>query len=709
MALPVAPIAVALFLALLASLVLATRPASRANRAFFALLALQAGVTLAYAASRVAPDSVEAARSARLVAWYSLPYPMLVLALLAHLFPPLRPRPHLRALLVAGWVLTAAALLAMALAPRLFVAGARETAGGFFATTGGPLSYALTAATLLASGSAVFLAARAATSPARTASERRQAALLGLAFGFLAGHSGANYLLLVLDRALQGRASPLFALAATAGLVTLALVLASAKRLVGPFDGGARRLAWLAVLAPLALGVVDGILGPLSLRGVAPVPDYDNGILLRRAAFAALLALALVRHGLAGLGETGRRRVAHAAQAGLVAAAALLAVGGALAVLGVTTLGLVAAPILGFAALALSPLPARAAMDGIARRLLPDPADPAVLGERARVYTRALREALDRGDASDALPARLAPLRRELDLSLREHELLLSTLPRDAPATLALGRYHVERELGRGASATVLLARDPVAGRRVVLKRFHAKDVPQPALREARLLAEVRHDRIVRLLDIERVHDEVFLVLAFAEGGTARALLDREGPLQPAAALALVDDLLDALAALHAAGLVHRDVKLENVLLDAEGRALLGDLGSARFSRAPTRDLTLTGGAVLGTLATVAPEVLLGRPAIPASDTYAAGAVLYRLLTGEHYVAIEGIDVMGVHERILRDPPRLPHARVPAGLDAVLAKALAKRPEERFAGAPRMRAALAAWKKGEAPDARPGA
>jgi serine/threonine-protein kinase len=161
--------------------------------------------------------------------------------------------------------------------------------------------------------------------------------------------------------------------------------------------------------------------------------------------------------------------------------------------------------------------------------------------------------------------------------------------------------------------------------------------------------------------------------------------------------------MLEGLAALHARGLVHRDVKAENLLLDREGRGLLGDFGSARFEV----DLDVAATGLGGSLATVAPEVLRRRAPTPASDVYATGALLYRLLTGEHYVALDGADAFEARERILLDSPRLPHPRVPASLEAVLRRALAKAPGERPTDAATMRDALSEVLEHEqrAPDA----
>jgi serine/threonine-protein kinase len=355
----------------------------------------------------------------------------------------------------------------------------------------------------------------------------------------------------------------------------------------------------------------------------------------------------MLRYGLAGLPPAAILRGERLARVGIALAAALLVGGLPLAVLGVTTAGLVAGPLLGVGALLLSPTPVVARL---ARQVLLPPGD-------ARHEEAALEDARGAGER---------------------------------PALL--GRYRVVRELGRGGSATALLATDALKGTPVVVKRFHAPSSRQ-AVAEARALAAVRHPRVVPLLDVERVGAETFLVLGHVPGGTARDALDRDGPLPPARAVELALDVLEALEALHGRGIVHGDVKPENVLLDAEGRGVLGDLGSARFVAV---DVTATGAEGGVSLSTVAPEVLRGERPAPASDLYAAGALLHRLLTGRHYVALEGATAFEARERVLLDPPRLPDPRVPPAVEALLRRALAKRPALRPRSAREMAEALRA-------------
>jgi serine/threonine protein kinase len=281
----------------------------------------------------------------------------------------------------------------------------------------------------------------------------------------------------------------------------------------------------------------------------------------------------------------------------------------------------------------------------------------------------------------------LADLRADLGVTEREHELLL----RGIESRETMGRYALKEELARGATASVHLATDTETGREVVVKRYHSARDGARVIAEARALQAVRSPRIVRLLHVDRRDGEPFLVMERAAGGSAR------GPLPPERAVALVADLLEGLDALHAGGLVHGDVKCENLLVDADGRGLLADFGSAR---AIDPAATLTGGVVEGTLATLAPEVARGGRPSPASDVYGAAAVLYRLLTGEHPIDLAGLDALAARDRILREPPLLPHPRVPAPIEGPLRAALAKRPEDRPPGAAAFRARITAGAPG---------
>jgi tRNA A-37 threonylcarbamoyl transferase component Bud32 len=198
--------------------------------------------------------------------------------------------------------------------------------------------------------------------------------------------------------------------------------------------------------------------------------------------------------------------------------------------------------------------------------------------------------------------------------------------------------WTVVRRLGRGATGVVELAVGP-DGRPVARKRLalhgsapELDDARHRIRREADVLRRLDHPAIVPLLDVETDGDDVVLVMPYYEGGTLADRVASDGPLPADAVLALSERLVGALAAAHRAGIVHRDVKPQNVLFDAGGDAFLADFGVARASDVTTG---LTGdGVVVGTPAYMAPEQARGEPAGPASDVFALGATLLFALTG---------------------------------------------------------------------------
>jgi eukaryotic-like serine/threonine-protein kinase len=197
-------------------------------------------------------------------------------------------------------------------------------------------------------------------------------------------------------------------------------------------------------------------------------------------------------------------------------------------------------------------------------------------------------------------------------------------------------RYELERPLGHGAMAVVDLARDAELDRPVALKRLAenlARDGELRArfLREARLAARLAHPNVVRVYDVGEDDGRPFIAMEYVDGETLADLLARRGPLPPGDVAALGVQICRALGAAHAAGLVHRDVKPQNLLLREDGQLKLGDFGIA-FGLGGTR-LT-TAGTVLGTAAYLAPEQARGEDVTAAADLYALGAVLYEMLTG---------------------------------------------------------------------------
>jgi serine/threonine protein kinase len=268
---------------------------------------------------------------------------------------------------------------------------------------------------------------------------------------------------------------------------------------------------------------------------------------------------------------------------------------------------------------------------------------------------------------------------------------------------LLAGRYRLERPLGHGGMAVVVLARDVELDRTVAVKLLAenlARDdgVRVRFLREARLSGRLAHPNVVRVFDVGE-RPRPFIVMEYVDGGTIASLLRRERRLAPAAAVDIARQACDGLAAAHAIGLVHRDVKPQNLLVGRDGVVKVADFGIARLEGAT--QLTQTG-TLLGTAAYVAPEQARGEPAGPAVDLYALGAVLYELLTGRQ--PRQATTLAELASRL--DEPVTPLRElvpdVPAALEALVMRCLAAVPGERPSSAAGLARELAAL-DGEAP------
>ena len=236
---------------------------------------------------------------------------------------------------------------------------------------------------------------------------------------------------------------------------------------------------------------------------------------------------------------------------------------------------------------------------------------------------------------------------------------------RDEPSSRRLvgGRYVLEREIGRGGMSAVWLGTDQVLERPVALKRIgmlpgaDTTDLAR-AEREAHLAARLSHPHVVAVLNLvlDRDTDSTWLVMEHVEGTTLGRLVREHGPLSPDEAAPLLRQTADALVAAHAAGIVHRDVKPSNILVDQAGRAKLTDFGIARV----TTDASLTQtGLVTGSPAYLAPEVASGQRGDESVDVWSLGAMAFYVLSGRTPYEI-GDNVLGGLFRIVNDdPPRL--------------------------------------------------
>ena len=266
---------------------------------------------------------------------------------------------------------------------------------------------------------------------------------------------------------------------------------------------------------------------------------------------------------------------------------------------------------------------------------------------------------------------------------------------------LVAGRYELEDLLGVGGMSSVYRARDRVLERSVALKILHEQYSSDPAYverfrREARAIAKLSHPNIVTVIDRGEFEGRQFIVFEYVRGETLKQLATREAPLPPDRALALVHQVARGLAFAHEHGIVHRDVKPHNVLVDADGAAKVTDFGIARSLGGPDDGLTQTG-TVLGTGAYISPEQAIGRRADERSDQYSLGALLYELLTGR--IPYEGESIVAVATRHVRDPvPAVQDERpeISPRIDALIRRAMAKRPEDRFPSTDAMIAAIEA-------------
>ena len=261
------------------------------------------------------------------------------------------------------------------------------------------------------------------------------------------------------------------------------------------------------------------------------------------------------------------------------------------------------------------------------------------------------------------------------------------------------GRYDVEREIGKGGNARIYLARDP-AGSPVALKILHPELLVSVAadrfLREIKLASQLQNPHIARLLDSGEREWLVYYVMTFVEGPTLREFLNHHGNLPLADTVRIAGDLLDALDHAHGRGIIHRDVKPENVVLSNQGAVLL-DFGIARAVAASGSDRLTRSGIAVGTSTYMSPEQITALKEIDhRSDIYSLGVVLYECLTGQPPFAHRNeAVVLQLHLTQAPADVRSLRAETPPELATTIAKALAKTPEERWQTAAAMRDGVA--------------
>ena len=273
------------------------------------------------------------------------------------------------------------------------------------------------------------------------------------------------------------------------------------------------------------------------------------------------------------------------------------------------------------------------------------------------------------------------------------------------------GRYRVERELGRGGMAKVFLGTDTVLGRTVAVKvlapQFADDDgFVQRFRREAQAAASIGHPHIVSVFDTGSDDGVHYIVMEYVEGRTLAEFLAGGGRILPDRAIDIAMDVCQALEAAHARGVIHRDIKPGNIMLNPRGEVKVTDFGIARVTT--TADTVAQTAAILGTASYLSPEQAQGQPVDARSDLYSLGCVVYEMVTGRPPFLGDS-PVAVASKQVLEQPvpPSKLNSDVTPDLDAVILRALAKNPANRYQSAEEMRADLERAKRGLPVDATP--
>lgn len=263
-----------------------------------------------------------------------------------------------------------------------------------------------------------------------------------------------------------------------------------------------------------------------------------------------------------------------------------------------------------------------------------------------------------------------------------------------------LGKYEIRGTLGRGAMGIVYDAYDPVIARRVAIKTLKMPDPSDTEAmeelgrfrREAQAAGRLTHPNIVGVFDYGETDTLAYIVMEFVDGTTLKHALERQERLSPADAVRLLEEVLAGLQYSHERGVVHRDIKPGNIMLTRDGQAKIADFGIARIESSSMTQV----GTVMGTPGYMSPEQFMGQTVDARTDIYSAGVVLYQLLTGER--PFEGSMTAIMHKVLHTEPPHPSELSVtaPPALDPVVARAMAKRPDARYASAAAFGAALKA-------------
>lgn len=257
-------------------------------------------------------------------------------------------------------------------------------------------------------------------------------------------------------------------------------------------------------------------------------------------------------------------------------------------------------------------------------------------------------------------------------------------------------RYVIDRPIARGGMATVYRCIDTRLGREVAAKVMHEQYVHDPVFRdrfrrEARAMAQLSHPNLVNVYDFSAQGETIYLIMELITGGTLRELLNERGPMPPHAAAAVMRGMLTGLSVAHSKGMIHRDIKPDNVLIDSDHRVKLADFGLVRAAA----EASHSSEQIVGTVSYLSPEQVDGSPMTPASDVYSAGILLFELLTGRTPFSGE-TPLAHAYARIHADVPAPSQFidGVPKLFDELVATATARQPADRFRDAQEFLTAL---------------
>jgi serine/threonine-protein kinase len=277
------------------------------------------------------------------------------------------------------------------------------------------------------------------------------------------------------------------------------------------------------------------------------------------------------------------------------------------------------------------------------------------------------------------------------------------TMTGEEKGTLFAGRYRLERKLGSGGMADVWLAEDTELGRKVAVKILHERYANDDQFverfrREATHAAGLSHPNIVSIHDRGAVDGSYFIVMEYVEGRTLKELIVTRGPCPVPIAISYTRQVLAALRYAHRNGIIHRDIKPHNVIVDREGRVKVADFGIARAGASQMTE----AGSIIGTAQYLSPEQARGAPVDESSDLYSTGIVLYELLTGAvPFTGESPVEIAMKHLSQTPEPPSHLRPEVPHDLDLTVLRALAKEPADRYRTAAEMDRDLELVARGE--------